>query len=183
MAFWSDPYTMHEPKRVYRWILNIGGIPQWLVKKVNKPSFEVSKAEHQYLNHTFYYPGRVTYDPVSVTLVDPVSPDATFTVMEMLRHSGYEIPDDPNDLMTISKKFATRAVGDINISQIDPAGTIIDQFSLVNAWLEKSNFGELNYTDDNLVDIELTFAYDFAVMGRHGEAVEGLPFGAAGTGP
>ena len=81
MAFWSSPTT--SPKRQYRWIMNIGGIPQWIVKKVNKPGFSISESTHKYLNHTFYYPGRVEYEKTSVTLVDPVSPDAAAIMMRI----------------------------------------------------------------------------------------------------
>ena len=177
MAFWSDPFTMDEPKRVYRWILLMGGVPQWIIKKVKKPSFEVSSTEHKYLNHTFYYPGRVTYETTSVTLVDPVAPDASWTMMEILRHSGYNIPDDANDLNTISKAKATRSLGLVTIKQLDPDGGAVDAFDLINAWVHKVDFGELDYENDNLVDITLDLRYDFAQMVTHGSVVEGLPFG------
>ena len=51
-GFWSATTT--EPKRAYRWVLLLGGIPQWMVKKVGKPAFTVSESEHVYLNHKFY---------------------------------------------------------------------------------------------------------------------------------
>jgi len=178
-AFWSDPYSMHEPKRVYRWVLNMGHIPQWIVKKVNKPSYEVSSTEHKYLNHTFYYPGRVTYEAVGVTLVDPVDPDATWTMMEILRESGYDIPTSPDSLITISKARATNALGLVTISQIDPDGNIIDGFDLINAWVSKTNFGELDYENDTLVDLVLELRYDFARMTVHQDAQPGLPWGSA----
>ena len=58
MGFWAAPST--EPKRKYRWICNFGGtigaVEQYLLKKVNKPSFEISETEHKYINHTFWYP-------------------------------------------------------------------------------------------------------------------------------
>ena len=182
MAFWSDAYTDVEPKRVYRWILSMGRIPQWIVKKVNKPSFEVTSTEHKYLNHTFYYPGRVTYEQVSVTLVDPVSPDATHTMMEILRHSGYHLPSE-TDLHTISKHDATNALGLVTISQIDNVGGVIESFDLLNAWVTKVNFGELDYENDTLVDIVVDLRYDLAVMGEHGSVVSGLPWGSATTEP
>ena len=102
MAFWSDAYTEMEPKRVYRWLMYMGSVPAWMVKKVAKPSFEVTTAEHKYLNHTFYYPGRVQYETVDITLVDPVSPDAAGTMMEVLRFSGYSPPAETH-VNTISK--------------------------------------------------------------------------------
>ena len=142
-TFWSDPQS--QPKRRYRWIMIIGGIPQWIIKKVNKPSFEVTSAEHKYLNHTFYYPGRVQYDTVSCTLVDPISPDATRTMMNLLGASGYTIPDDASDLQTISKLNATSAIGSVTIQQLNNEGAAIEIFTLMNPWMTKVNFGDLDY--------------------------------------
>ena len=184
MAFWSDAYTNLEPKRVYRWIMLLGGVPQYMVKKVTKPAFEVSTAEHKYLNHTFYYPGRVQYDPVSVTLVDPVNPDAAGTMMNILKASGYDIPLDENDLNTISKARATRALGLVSIRQIDALGDPIEQFDLINAWVSKVTFGELDYESDALVDVTLDIRYDFAqlkIPAGDSRAVAGIPFGGEVT--
>ena len=72
MAFWSDG-TGYEPKRAYRWILSIDDIEVYTIKKVSKPSFTVSESSHQYLNHTFYYPGRVEWSTVSFSLIDPIN--------------------------------------------------------------------------------------------------------------
>ena len=145
-TFWSDPQS--QPKRRYRWIMIIGGIPQWIIKKVNKPSFEVTSAEHKYLNHTFYYPGRVQYDTVSCTLVDPISPDATRTMMNLLGASGYTITDDASDLQTISKLNATSAIGSVTIQQLNNEGAAIEIFTLMNPWMTKVNFGDLDYEGD-----------------------------------
>jgi len=186
MAFWSDAYTEMEPKRVYRWLMYMGAVPAWMVKKVAKPSFEVTTAEHKYLNHTFYYPGRVQYETVDITLVDPVQPDAAGTMMEILKHSGYTPPAE-NETNTISKQSATRALGSVKIQQIGPgnietrAGKVIEEFTFHNAWVSKVNFGELDYESDNLVDITLTLRYDYATLSDAseaiGRAVEGLPWG------
>ena len=162
MAFWSSPTT--SPKRQYRWIMNIGGIPQWIVKKVNKPGFSISESTHQYLNHTFYYPGRVEYEKTSVTLVDPVSPDAAAIMMRILESSGYGIPNNPNQTVTISKKRATNALGNVIISQIGAEGQIVDQFEFINAWLSSAKFGELDYESDNLTDLTMEIRYDFVTM-------------------
>ena len=162
MAFWSSPGS--SPKRQYRWIMNIGGIPQWIVKKVNKPGFTISESTHKYLNHTFYYPGRVEYEKTSVTLVDPVSPDASAIMMRILEASGYGIPNNPNQTVTISKKKATAALGSVLISQIGAEGQIVDQFEFVNAWLSSAKFGELDYESDNLTDLTMEIRYDFVTM-------------------
>ena len=48
----------------------------WYAKSVTKPEVTIGTSEHQFLNHTFYYPGNVKWNLVTVELVDPVSPDA-----------------------------------------------------------------------------------------------------------
>jgi hypothetical protein len=68
--FWSNVNT--DPKRRFRFILQAGNIPVWTVKTAEKPRVTVGTVEHQFLNHTFKYPGRVTWDNITMTLVDPV---------------------------------------------------------------------------------------------------------------
>jgi len=170
MAFWSAAEV--SPKRQYRWVMNIGGIPQWIIKKVNKPGFSISEATHKYLNHTFYYPGRVEYEKTSVTLVDPVDPDATAIMMQILANSGYSIPTDANETVTISKKAATRALGNVVIAQIGAQGEAVDEFELVNAWLSSAKFGDLDYESDDLTDLTIEIRYDFVVMPIHGPGRE-----------
>ena len=160
-SFWSDPTL--EPKRNFRWIMLMGGIPQWIIKKTDKPSYQIGEAEHQYINHTFYYPGRVTWQPVSLTLVDPVNPDAAKTIENIVRAAGYSFPRDPDDVSTISKAGAVGALGKVTIQQLGPEeGQIVEQWSLVNAWVQNVNFGSLDYESDDLTEIELTLRYDFA---------------------
>ena len=80
-GFWADAVT--EPKRAYRWVMNFRGIDQWVMKKVTKPNFTVSEAEHSFLNYKFFYPGRVEWNDITCTLVDPISPDASATLMKL----------------------------------------------------------------------------------------------------
>tara|TARA_Y100000310_G_C20394757_1_gene674554 strand:+ start:151 stop:759 length:609 start_codon:yes stop_codon:yes gene_type:complete len=160
--FWSIQQS--QPKRQFRWVMNIGGIPQWIVKKVAKPSFSVSEGKHVYLNHTFYYPGRVEYEKTDITLVDPAGPDATAMMWDLLYHSGYGIPDEPGDVVTMNKKSSVQSLGKVSVSQLDGEGDIIEQFSFQNPWIAGVKFGELDYESDNLVDITLSLRYDFVIV-------------------
>lgn len=163
-GFWADAVT--EPKRAYRWVMNFRGIDQWVMKKVTKPNFTVSEAEHAFLNYKFYYPGRVEWNDITCTLVDPISPDASATLMKLLKDSGYVYPDniDMDGPVTISKKKSIGAVGgSIFIKQIDADGQgIIEAWELKNPWIKSINFGDLSYEDDAIVEIEVGLRYDWA---------------------
>jgi len=161
-GFWAEAAT--EPKRAYRWLLMLGGIPQWMVKKVGKPSFTVSESEHVYLNHKFYYPGRVEWNTVSLTLADPVNPDAAETMMAIIDAAGYKLPTEPEQTNTISKANATSALGQVTIRQIGSEGQKIEEWVLINAWVKDVKFGDLDYTSDDMVDVEIELRYDYAVL-------------------
>ena len=104
--FWSSKQS--SPKRSYRFLLSMGGIGgeenAWMVTQVKKPAVTVGEVSHKYLNHTFYYPGRVEWDTVNVTLVDPVSPNAAGMLAKILQDSGYLVPGNSITTTAITKE-------------------------------------------------------------------------------
>jgi len=162
-SFWSDHNT--EPKRQYRWVLNMGSVDAWLIKKVGKPSFSITESKHQFINHSFYYPGRVEWEKISVTLVDPVTPDASKSMEAIVRAAGYKLPTDAQVAQnTISKGNSVRALGNVSIKQIDADGNPIEEWKLTNAWVTSVKFGELDYSSDEMVEITLELRYDYAEL-------------------
>jgi hypothetical protein len=161
--FWSDHSI--EPKRKFRWIMGFNGIPYWLLKKASRPTISVTEAEHVFLNYKFYFPGRVEYDEMSVTIADPLHPDASATMMNLLKSSGYVTPDAINldNPATMTKKAAVEAVGGkLFMAQLDHAGEIVEEWSFWNPWIKSVNFDEADYESDDLINLEVTFRYDWA---------------------
>ena len=159
--FWHDG-SQQDPKRQYRWVLYNNNIPLYTLMKVAKPSFEVSAAEHKFLNHTYYYPGRVTWQSISMTLADPVNPDAAATVADIITRSGYAPANNQNELGTMSKAAATAALGQIEIVQLDSAGQKLEVWTLHNPFIINVDYGELDYDGDELTQITLEVRYDYA---------------------
>ena len=191
MAFWNDKIV--EPKRKFRWLLSVGGVPYYTIKKVNRPTYEIAEAEHKFINHTFYFPGRVTYNTVSFTIVDTASPDAAETLKQMLYASGYALPKDENvATQTITKHGGVTALGRVTIellggggkdSQspdrtsgygaangavggINDEGTVLEYWTLHNAWVKKIEFSELDYDGDDLTEITVELRYDYAELNQ-----------------
>ena len=140
MAFWTVA-TGRDPKRAYRFMVSMqpGGGTQvdWFVKKVGKPSVSVSETAHTFLNHTFYYPGRVSWNSINMSLVDPVTPDAAAIFMTYLANAGYTVPTNETQVSTISKRKATQAgeggLGEVRIQQMDGDGIVVEEWLLHNA--------------------------------------------------
>ena len=184
MAFWND--KLLEPKRNFRWILKVDGVDFYYIKEVNRPSYEVSTAEHKYINHTFYFPGRVTYNPISFKLVDAANPDAAETLRQMLFAGGYRLPTNQDvGSQTITKQGAVTALGDIQIIMLSGGGTsasggntpgptanagthnpgdVVEFWTLQNAFITKIEFSQLTYDNDDLADITVELRYDYAIL-------------------
>ena len=108
----------------------------------------------------------VTWNEVSMTLVDPVNPDAARITAEMLEQSGYAGPSqlkNPNP-QTNSKAKSTGAVGDVIITVIDAEGQELEKWTLKNPFIVKVGYGELEYGDDALSEVTIDFRYDYAEL-------------------
>tara|TARA_B100000900_G_scaffold123191_1_gene103888 strand:- start:1421 stop:1990 length:570 start_codon:yes stop_codon:yes gene_type:complete len=164
MPFWTDS-TGQDPKRNYRFLVTIGNMPDgatWYAKSVTKPAFEITNAEHAFLNHTFYYPGRVTWQPVEVVLVDPVSPDALANILSIIQGSGYKPPANFTETTTISKSSAVSSLGGVVIQVIQADGSILENWTLNGAFITNVSYDGLAYEDDGISTITLSFRYDWA---------------------
>jgi|TARA_Y100000310_G_C20594698_1_gene769881 hypothetical protein len=170
-TFWTDVEL--EPKRAYKFTLTVAGgeiaLPQFLIKKVSKPSFTISESEHKYLNHSFWYPGKVTWNTVAFTIADVIGEsDGTMALMKMFQAAGYQYPTNPAEgkkaLETISKKKAKEALGTVTIRQIDSEGNPVETWRLNNAWFQDVKFGDLDYDGEDLLNVEVTLRYDSAYI-------------------
>jgi hypothetical protein len=173
MPFWSTNFgedaALQDPKRKFRFTVEIqgiqsaqGGATLWYAKTCAKPSFQIASSEHKYLNHTFWYPGAVTWQDVAITLVDPVDPDMAATLSDIVVQSGYSPPTDSNSLSTMSKAKAAGALGSVIITQIDHDGNPLETWTLWNAFLTEVKYGDLAYGDDALTEMSITLKYDWA---------------------
>lgn len=180
MPFWSTNFgnqdeILKDPKRNFRFFITItgidtanGGAMVWYAKSVNKPTFTLAEATHEYLNHTYYYPGKVTWNPIEMTMVDPGGdPEVSATLAGILTGAGYKQPvtPDSNNLNSMSKQKAAGAVGTVKITQVDSEGKILEEWTLWNAFATEVDFGgTLAYGNDELTEVKLKLRYDWAQL-------------------
>jgi len=174
MPFWSTNFgedaTLKDPKRNHRFIVEFGGINAtpggavaWYAKSAAKPSFNITSAEHNYLGHKFYYPGSVTWNAISITMVDPVDPDMSATFSDIITQGGYAPPTDTTSLGTISKAKAAAALGSVTVTQLDSDGNPLETWTLWNPFIEDIKYGDsLDYGNVELTEITISLKYDWA---------------------
>jgi beta-galactosidase/beta-glucuronidase len=174
MAFWGTTLdsSSTEPKRKFRWQVQIGTLGNdsvvWYAKTVDKPKMTISAdAQHKYLGHTFKFPGSVTWEDISVTLVDPAETntngqDAARRLLEIVQGSGYNFPKTADMKQTLNKPDATSALGPVVIRQLNADGATIEEWTLINPFVKSVEFDQLDYSSDELSEITLGIVYDWA---------------------
>jgi len=178
-TFWSEKQNIIEPKRKYRFTVEIvafGDLPDatttviWYAKSATIPSYTVTNVTHKFLDNQYYFPGHVEWNEISVKMVDPVSPDAVFATHNILASSGYVVPAGPQGAYaTMSKKKS--AIGaklqGVVITQLTADGGPLEKWTLANPFLTGVEFGEFVYEGDDIREIDMKMRYDWATCTKH----------------
>ena len=179
MAFWTSPFS--EPKRKHRFILRIPDLivpngplegqafPEYLAKSVTKPSYTVGTTDHKFLGNTYYYPGAVTWNDVTAVIVNSTTPDGNQLLYSALQQMGYLKPDIQEDIFnsnldpsTPNKAAALATLGQVEFEELSGTGGTLGTWKLQNAFITNVTFGDLDYADEALLDINIQFKYDWA---------------------
>jgi len=180
-TFWSDGSL--EPRRNFKFLVTLNKIPTWVVKNVNLPSITVTEGTHKFLNHTFYFPGTVEYNEVSVTVVDAIDKDVSANVLNNFANSGYTTPDIESSAVTslLTKRGSVDAFGEVLIEHLGSGDAGQDnklRFGLKNAWIKVVEFPtSLAYDSNDPSEIKLTFRYDYFEANFNGDTL--AAFGGA----
>ena len=164
MSFWKE--NTAEPTRQFRFTIDGSGI-WWWAKSIDKPSFEINSNEYLLINHKFKYPGVLTWSDIKITLVD-----AGGLVKQIndtyLKLAGYTNPQI--NKTGIQKNGYDGNEGNLIINQLDSKGDIVEEWQLMNSFIKSVNYGALEYSSDELVQIEMTITYDYAILGEEDKA-------------
>ena len=104
------------------------------------------------------------------------------TLTDIISAAGYHPPTDANDHTSMQKALATTALGDVVITQIDADGQALEKWTLYNGWISKVNYGSLDYSSDDLTEMEIEIVYDWAKLETIGNSAYADPGGAPGSG-
>lgn len=176
--FWNN--AAMEPKRSHRFLIQFDllglGTSQIYGRKVSKPSFEIGQSEHKFLGQTYYYPGAVSWADVTATLVNAATPDFDAILQALLRSAGYVDPDEisrtgnVDEAGTLNKFDAVTSLGSVLIKELDGDGRTLGTYQLQNAWIKSISFGELDYSSEDLLTVDLVFRYDWATYKKSSAA-------------
>ena len=149
-------FTPFEPKLKNRFIMNIDGIPAYTIKTANRPSLESDEVMLEHMNVTRYIKGKSRWQPIDITLYDPIVPSASQAVMEWVRlhHESVTGRDGYSDFY---KK-------EVTLNMLGPVGDVVEEWVLKGCYVQSANFGDLDFATSDPAEITLTLKYDYAVL-------------------
>jgi len=149
-------YKNFEPKLSNRFIMEINGIESYIIKTASRPTFTSEVVELDHINVKRKIKGKSTWDDVTITLYDPIVPSGAQQVMEWIRSS--------HESLTGRDGYAAFYKKDITFYILGPVGDKVEQWTLKGEFITSANFGDLDWSSNDPVAIELTLAYDYAIL-------------------
>jgi len=91
-----------------------------------------------------------------MTLYDPIVPSGAQSVMEWVRTAHESVTGRDGYADFYKKSF--------DIFTLGPVGDKIENWTIVGAYIKTANFGDLDWSTETQVEIQLTIGYDYAVL-------------------
>ena len=177
-----------DPKRRFRYKFRLGGdgttvLQEYFVKTATMPKANISTIEHSYFDYNLKFPGRLTWDPISVTLVAPSTgpEDPTDVLYNLIRKAGYVFPNESAARTSSLSKEGFGKAGRMpnpSIQLLDGNGKEVEVWTLKNAFLTSVDYGgSLDYTSDEMLELTIEISFDWAerTKGTPGLARTPLP--------
>ena len=149
-------FTPFEPKLKNRFIMSIDGIPAYLIKTAARPSIEFEEVELNHMNVKRYVKGKASWQPIDITLYDPIVPSSAQAVMEWVR-LGHESVTGRDGYSDFYKK-------DIQFQVLGPVGDVVEQWTLKGTFITSANFNDLDFSSSDPVEVTLSLRYDYAIL-------------------
>lgn len=149
-------YTPYEPKVQNRFILRIDGIPSFLCKKVSRPQLECGEVVLDHINIIRKVKGKCKWSDITLTMYDAIVPSGAQAVMEWVRTSHESVTGRDGYADFYKKNFDIQVLG--------PVGDIVEQWTVWGAYIKTAQFGDMDWSTETQVEINLTLGIDYAVL-------------------
>ena len=149
-------FTAFEPKLQNRFLMDIEGIPAYLIKKISRPNITFNEVVLDHINVKRKLKGNANCEPITCDLYDPVTPSGAQAVMEWIRLS--------HESVTGRDGYSDFYKKNINIRTLGPVGDIVEEWILKGAFCSNANFGDMDWTSDTPANISITINMDYAIL-------------------
>ena len=150
-------FTAFEPKQQNRFILYMDGVPTYMVKGLSAIGLTQNAITINWINTYRKIKGKTTWDPVTLTLHDPITPSGAQIIMEWVR-LGHESVTGRDGYSDFYKK-------DLTLNAVGPVGDIVSEWIIKGAIITNASFGDYDYDNiDTPQLLTLTLEMDYCVL-------------------
>lgn len=149
-------FTSFEPKMQNRFIMYVDGIPSYMIRASGRPQLQQEAKVLPHINIERYVKGKSRWQPINITIYDPIVPSGAQTVMEWIR-LGHESVTGRNGYMDFYKK-------DIILNSLGPVGDKVEEWIGKGSFITNAQFGEMDWANDEPLNIQCTIQADYWVL-------------------
>ena len=149
-------FTAFEPKLQNRFLMQIEGVPAYLIKKISRPSITFNEVVLDHINVKRKIKGKANWDNITCDLYDPVTPSGAQSVMEWIRLS--------HESVTGRDGYSDFYKKNIHIQTLGPVGDIVEEWILKGAYCQQASFGDMDWNTDTPAQIAITIVMDYAIL-------------------
>jgi hypothetical protein len=152
-------FTAFEPKVANRFILNIDGIPAYLIKAAGRPNINNNPITLDHINLKRKLKGKSEWQDITIQLYDPIVPSAAQAAMEWVR-LAHESVTGRNGYADFYKKT-------VQIDVLGPVGDKVERWSLYGAFPNQVDFNTTALDWANGGDplmVSITLSMDYCVL-------------------
>ena len=149
----------YEPKKANRFILRFDstlGINEWFIQTSDRPSIDIKSVDIPFLNTSTYVAGRFEWKELNVTLIDPIGPSATQSIMEWVRLHAESV--------TGRMGYAAGYKKNVDLEMLDPTGVVVEKWILQNCFITKASWDKVDYKDDKLAGLSISLRPDRCIL-------------------
>ena len=153
--YWQNAYSW-EPKKAHQFIMEIEGIPAYLIHSSAKPSLDNGEVVLEHMNVQRYVKGKSKWNSISISLYDPIVPSAAQSVMDWVR-LHHESATGRDGYSSMYKK-------EVTLTSLSPLGEKVEEWILKGTFITSTNFGDLDWSSEDVVKISMDLRYDWAFL-------------------
>jgi hypothetical protein len=142
----------YEPKRLFRWILEIDGIDAFVLKTAARPKKEHQHITIDWMNEKRFLAGKGEWMPIDVELHDPISPSASQKVMDWLKL----VHDDSTGRMG----YASTYKKNFFLKMLDGGGLVVEKWQAIGAFPMGYDGGSLNFAENETATVKFQIRAD-----------------------
>jgi hypothetical protein len=161
-----------EPKRKSRWLVSFDRIPgsdlaantalSFACYKGTKPDITMDKTELNRLNERWKFANRPAWNDLEFSFYDFIRKDVKYSAFSIMKEWWKKVYNPITGQMGYASEYKTN----FTLAMLDPHGAVVQTWHVFYAYPQSTKHGDLDYGSDDLVDVSVTIAYDYAIPGE-----------------